>query len=282
MKVKVCLAITLISVGFGSVFARYGRTGTFDVEITGGYGISGFSTENESGLITNNGNVQFVVNGIYYLSESLGLGFGSGYSRYSNVSQLNSFSSKVSAVDAKGVKFEYRVSAARIEESQSTGLFEIPIFVAYRVSVLPDNGLISRKKQKGVLFFADAGLKLSVPIQSDYKCTKGIVETKGYYSQTNAEITNNSDLGFGVNRKISFAGELPTQLATSLCFDLGLSVPVQKKHLLLGLYMTSGLGSIIKFNGGQLVIYKDSYQSIASVRGATTLTQMGVKLGVGF
>ena len=241
------------------------------LEIGGGYGLSGLSGKIENGSITPGMGYQLSLNGKYFFTSNLGVGIGAGYSTYSSKAELTTYSAIIPSVDDENENFEYRIAASGIKEEQKLTALEIPIFLAYRKSLSEKLGI------NGSL-----GLKFSLPLSATYQCTEGTIETRGYYSAYNVELYNMPNHGFEKVENVNYSGDLSTQMVYSLFANAGITIPVGKMGINIGVYGSYGLSSILKPETNQLMVYPGEYQSVTSLTAKVTLISGGVKFGICF
>ncbi len=242
-----------------------------EIEIGGGYGLSGFSGRIENGSITPGMGYQLSLNGKYYFTTNLGVGIGAGYSAYTSKAELTNYSANIASVDDENENFEYRVTANGIKEEQKLSALEIPIFLAYRKN-------LSEKLR----IFGNLGLKFSLPLSATYQCTEGTIETRGYYPAYNVELNNMPNHGFEKVENIKYSGDLTTQMAYSLFANAGVTVPIGKMGINIGVYGSYGLNSVLKPATNQLMVYSGQYKSITSLAAKVALISGGVKIGICF
>jgi len=254
-----------------TALASWAQDKKFQLEIGGGYGLSGLSGKIENGSITPGMGYQLSLNGKYFFTSNLGVGIGAGYSTYSSKAELTTYSANIPSVDDENENFEYRIVESGIKEEQKLSALEIPIFMAYRKSLSEKLGL-----------FGNVGLKFSLPLSATYQCTEGTIETRGYYSAYNVELYNMPNHGFEKVENINYSGDLSTQMTYSFFANAGLTIPVGKMGINIGVYGSYGLSSVLKPETNQLIVYPGEYQSVTSLADKITLISGGIKFGVCF
>jgi hypothetical protein len=241
------------------------------LEIGGGYGLSGLSSKVENGSITPGMGYQLSLNGKYFFTSNIGVGIGAGYSAYSSKTELTTYSANIASVDDENENFEYRIAASGIKEEQKLSALEIPIFLAYRKSLSEKLGLNG-----------SFGLNFSLPLSATYQCAEGAIETRGYYSAYNVELYNMPNHGFEKVENISYSGDLTSTIAYSLFANAGINIPVGKIGINIGVYGSYGLNSGLKPETNQLTVYPMKYQSVTSLADKVSLVSGGLKIGVCF
>ena len=254
-----------------SVLSGKAQDKKLELEIGGGYGLSGLSGKIVNGSITPSMGYQLSLNGKYFFTSSLGVGIGAGYSAYSSKAELTTYSANIASVDDENENFEYRIAASGIKEEQKLSALEIPIFLAYRKSLSEKLGLNG-----------SIGLKFSLPLSATYQCTEGTIESRGFYSSYNVELYNMPNHGFEKVENVNYSGDLTTQMAYSLFANAGVTIPMGKMGINIGVYGSYGLNSILKPVANQLMVYPGEYQSVTSLTDKVTLFSGGVKFGVCF
>lgn len=241
------------------------------LEIGGGYGLSGLSGKIENGSVSPGMGYQFSLNGKYFFSQNMGAGIGIGYAAYSSNAELNSYSANIASVDDESENFEYRVAADGVKEKQALSALEIPVFLAYKKDLSEKLGM-----------FGNAGLKISLPLSATYECSEGTIDTRGYYSAYNVELYDMPNHGFEKVENINYTGDLTTQLSYSLFANAGVTIPVGKMGINIGVYGSYGLNSVLKPEATQLVVYPGEYQSVTSISNKISLLNGGINIGFCF
>lgn len=243
----------------------------FELEINGFYGLSGLKGSVVDGSITPGLGYQLSIDGKYFFTSNFGIGIGAGYASYNSMVELKNYVSNTSAIDDESENFEYRVTASGIKENIELRTFEIPVFLSCKLPLSDKLGLV-----------ANAGVKASIPITATYQCTAGALETKGYYSSNNVEYSNMPNHGFESIDKISFSGQLSSEMAYSLFGNIGISIPLGKISLNLSVLGSYGLNAAIKPFGNLLIDYPGKYNSISSLSEQVSVIGGSLKFGVSF
>lgn len=254
-----------------TAFTSNAQEKKLQLEIGGGYGLSGLSGKMENGSFTPGMGYQLSLNGKYFFTSNIGVGIGAGYSAYSSNAELTSYSANIPSVDDESENFEYRVTASGIKEKQKLSTLEIPVFLAYRKSLSEKLGL-----------FGNVGLNFSLPLSATYQCTEGTIEARGYYPAYNVELYNMPNHGFEKVENINYSGDLSTTMATSLFANAGITIPVGKMGINIGVYGSYGLNSVLEPATNQLMVYPMKYQSVTSMADKVSIVSGGVKIGVCF
>lgn len=254
-----------------TVFASKAQDKKLQLEIGGGYGLSGFSGKIENGNITPGMGYQLSLNGKYFFTSNIGVGIGAGYSAYSSKAELTTYSGTITSVDDENENFEYRITASGVKEEQKLTALEIPVFLAYRKSLSEKLGLLG-----------NVGLKFSFPLSATYQSTGGTLETRGYYPAYNVELYNMPNHGFGKVENINYSGDLSAQMAYSLFANAGITIPVGKMGIDVGIYGSYGLNSVLKPEANQLMVYPMKYQSVTALADKVSLVSGGLRIGIVF
>jgi OmpA-OmpF porin, OOP family len=263
--------IIAISVLFFLFLAGNAQDKKFQLETGGSYGLSGLSGKVENGSITPGMAYQLSLNGKYFFTSNIGVGIGAGYSAYSSTAELTTYSANIASTDDENENFEYRITASGINEEQKLSALEIPIFLAYRKSLSEKLGM-----------FGNAGLKFSLPLSATYQSTGGTIETRGYYPAYNIELHNMPNHGFEKVENISYSGNLTTQMAYSLFANAGITLPLGKMGINIGVYGSYGLNSVLKPEATQLMVYPGEYRSVTALAEKVALISGGLKFGLCF
>ncbi len=254
-----------------TAFSSKAQDKKLQLEIGGGYGLSGLSGKVENGSISPGMGYQLSLNGKYFFTSNIGVGIGAGYSAYSSKAELITYSANIASVDDENENFEYRIAASEVKEEQKLSTIEIPVFLAYRKNLSEKLGLNG-----------SIGLKFSLPLSATYQCTEGTIETRGYYPAYNVELYNMPNHGFEKVENMSYSSALTTTMAYSLFANAGITIPVGKMGINIGVYGSYGLNSVFKPEATQLMVYPGEYQSVTSLTDKVTLISGGVKFGICF
>jgi hypothetical protein len=245
------------------------ETKKLEFGINGFYGLSGLSGAVINGSISPGLGYHLSIDGKYFFLNSIGVGIGAGYATYTSKADLSNYVSNTPATDDQGESFEYRVTASGIKEELHLSAIEIPVFLAYRKSPSKKIGLQG-----------NVGLKVSLPLSATYNCTEGAIETTGYYPSNNVVYANMPNHGFETITKMSYSGNLSTTMAYSLFGNVGITIPMGKMRLNLGIYGSYGLNSVLEPKSNLLIDYPGNYNSLSSLSGKVSLVSAGVRLGV--
>jgi hypothetical protein len=235
------------------------------------FGLSGLSGSLPNGNVKPALGYQFAIDWRYFFSPKWGIGLGAGYAANASNGNLDSYSLKTPSTDDTGESFEYRLTASGIKEKLKLNAVEIPVYLAYRKKVSKKLGL------QGSL-----GFKVSLPVSATYQATEGTIETKGYYPAYDAEFSNMPNHGFEKIDKINYSGDLTTQMAYSIFCGFGVSKPLGKVGLTIGVYGSYGLSSVLQPGNNQLFTYPLIYNSLTNLSEKTNMVSGGLKIGVKF
>jgi OmpA-OmpF porin, OOP family len=268
MKTKIYLTIIILCL---LILTSNAQNECLEFEIIGGYGLSGLMDKIENGHLKSGLGYQFSLNSKFFFTHNFGAGIGAGYASFNSKAWLTSYSTSLAMVDDESENFEYRVIADGIVEKQTLSALEIPIFLAYRKSLIEKLGV-----------YANAGLKLSFPLTATYECTVGTIDTRGYYSAYNVALHDMPNHGFGKSTNITYSGDLSTRMAYSIFANAGVTVPVGVFGFSLGVYGSYSLNSVLNPKSKQLMVYPGNYQSATSVIDKVSLVTVGANLGIQF
>jgi len=186
-----------------------------------------------------NGNIKgkagYTVNAAYsyFFNQHWGLQTGIGLQSFKALSTLNATTS-VSDVDTEGDTYQFRTYYENWQEEQHTLFIDIPLELQYRFGI---------GKKTSIL--ASAGVKMALPVSSGYKSIGGQIQTTGYYSQWNVEITDFPAQGFTTVTN-NYSGNLSLKPTYMGIVDLGGLYNLTKKmDLYAGAYLNYGLNKVI-------------------------------------
>jgi len=242
-----------------------------EFEIGGGYGLSGITGKIENGSITPGMGGRFSIGAKYFFSEKIGIGFDCSIAKYNGTAKLSDYSAAIASTDDEEESFEYRVVASGIAEDIHFLAAEPALYLAYRQKISDKLGI-----------YGKLGIKASVFLSAAYQCKAGTLETRGYYPAYNVELYELPNHGFDKVEHISYSGNLETSVLNSAFMDAGITIPVGKIGLNIGVYGSYGLNPVLEPEINQLMIYPMKYQSVTSLLDKVSLLSGGLKMGIQF
>lgn len=210
-------------------------------------------------------NLQFNV----ALSHTVGIGIGAGYSKFSSDVSLDKYYKATAAIDNEGDNYEYRVYASNLKENQLINFIEIPFLL-----VLQNQDHKKFKMSLGI------GAKAMVPVQSHFYGTSGEIETRGFYSQYNVELSNMPNHGFDIFPIKEASGQLSTKVSYAALMELGANISLGKFYLTLDITGTYGLTSISLSR--ELFTPDHGYQSLSSISSNCEAFSIDARAGLAF
>lgn len=167
----------------------------------------------------------------YYFNDNWGIAAGLGFSGYASYIELNTLKSWSSYPDGSALYDSEREQYDRHDtyvrgwkERTATYMLDIPISAQYRY---PINDKVS--------LFAAVGLKLGLPIVSQYKVRGGEIEHQGYYSRWNMTLSQTGAFDYYTETAERDFARLGNQQTYSLkmpsvapMLDLGVLLPVAR------------------------------------------------------
>jgi len=211
----------------------------------------------------------------HFFTPHWGVQTGLGLQSVSATALLN-YMAGTPSVDADGDSYEFRTYYNNWKEKQRVLLFDIPLGLQYTHAL-----------GKKLSLLATAGGKIDIPLTSDYKIKSGEIVTKGFYSQWNAEVSDNARHDFTtITHRPS--GDLSLKTCCSLFADLGGLYPLSDKlDLYMGAYMGYGLSNLAN-RGSKMVYQQDgTYNGVLAsnlidrVRPVTFGVKVGLYLRLG-
>lgn len=143
-------------------------------------------------------------------------------------------------IDSEGSAFEFRVKANGYREEQKVWAVNIPVMLQYH-PVFNRNG-----------FYAQGGLRVSLPVSQKYTTSADQISAFGYYPDVNLEITDLPVHGFGTQAGWKGKGEYDLKLSFALAAELGWRFRLSaNNNLYAGLYLDYGLNDIKETSGDQ-------------------------------
>lgn len=169
----------------------------------------------------------------YYFSENWSFGTGAELQYMQGAIIVPGIEGAFMTQDSEVDAFEFRYRANNFSESQEVYFLNIPLQVQYESSGM-------------ARFYAAAGIKAGLVLNSEYRNTATSLETSGYYPQYDVELTDPNFAGFGefgtVNNSDS-ALDLKTNFVAHL--ESGVKLMLENSQsLYMGLFLDYGLNDI--------------------------------------
>ena len=135
--------------------------------------------------------------------------------------------------DGEFEEFEFRYRATNFSENQEAYFLNIPVQVQYETS-----GTIR--------FYTTAGIKAGIVLSTKYQSSASSLETSGYYSQYDVELTSPEFAGFGEFRELGTSWSEP-KLTTNFVahMESGMKLMLENNNsLYMGFFLDYGLNKI--------------------------------------
>ncbi|MDD3322314.1 MAG: OmpA family protein [Paludibacter sp.] len=197
-----------------------------------GGGVHNLSYEIPNG--TEKGQAGYTLNAAYsyFFNPHWGLQIGFGFQSFKALSTLSTMTS-ITDVDTDGDSYQYRTYYKSWQEKQEALFMDIPLELQYRLGI---------GKKTSIL--ASAGVKMALPVSASYKSTAGQIQTTGYYSQWNVELTDLAEHGFTTITN-NYSGNLSFKPTFMGIVDLGGLYKLSEKiDLYAGAYLNYGLNKV--------------------------------------
>jgi outer membrane protein OmpA-like peptidoglycan-associated protein len=264
MKKQIILGLSLL-IG-GALQAQ--EAGSY-LHLNVGGGLHNLSYDIPNG--TEKGKAGYTLNAAYsyFFSPHWGLQTGIGLQSFSAISTLNTTTSATD-VDTDGDAYQYRTYYKNWQEKQQVLFMDIPLELQYRLGI---------GKRTSIL--ASAGVKVALPINTSYKTEGGEIQTTGYYSKWNVELTDLPEHGFTTING-NYPGVLSLKPAFMGIVDLGGLFKLSEKiDLYAGAYLNYGLNNAV--NSDTKVIYhkNGTYNGMFSSNQISNVKPISVGLKVG-
>ena len=169
----------------------------------------------------------------YYLSENWSIGTSAELQYMESSASLAAVEDAYTSVDTEGEEFEFRYRLEEFRENQYVYFLNLPVKVQY------ETGDIIR-------FYAAAGAKLGLVLQSEYDAEASAFTTSGYYPQYDAELNDPHFAGFGDFGAMNTSKkELDLQTNLVLNLETGVKFMLENDQALyMGLFVDYGLKDI--------------------------------------
>lgn len=181
----------------------------------------------------------------YAFNEHWSLGVGGEVQSYNTQAVFKSLEDSYSTVDNEGDEFEFNYEAGRYEERQYVYYLNIPLTVTYQ------------SQGEEMRFYASGGIKMGLPIHTEYSTRIQGLHTSGFYPQWNALLEAPMFMGFGEFGNQGVNGqELDLDNSYSLMAETGVKHVINEKNAIyLGIFVEYGLNTINKSNNDHLINY---------------------------
>jgi len=169
----------------------------------------------------------------YYLTENWSLGTGAELQYMEGSISLPTVQGTFMTQDVEADEFEFRYRATNFAENQEVYFLNIPLQVQYESSGT-------------VRFYGAAGVKAGLVLNSQYQSSATSLETSGFYSQYDVELTSPEFAGFGefaaINNEES---ELDLKTNFVAHMESGVKLMLENSQsLYMGLFLDYGLNDI--------------------------------------
>jgi len=169
----------------------------------------------------------------YYLSDNWSLGTGAEFQYMEGSIFLPNVQGAYMSQDPEGEGFEFRYKADNFSENQEVYFLNIPLQIQYESSGM-------------TRFYAAAGVKAGLVIDSKYQSKTTSLETSGYYPQYDVELTDPEFAGFGQFDQVSNSkSDLDLQTNFVAHIESGVKLMLENSQsLYMGLFLDYGLNDI--------------------------------------
>ena len=202
--------------------------------------------------VTNKFGISLGVSAIYNLTDNIGVRGGLEFNTYSANYALttDSLKSKDLSKDVNGTSF-YKIVNSDMDSLVKINFITIPLMVNF-----------TSGKPGKFGFFGEAGLKLSIPLSTNYTSSGRIYETMGYYPDlmTSDKILTASEIGwFYKKENFSESGDVKLRGVNMEFYgSAGINIPVgYYSNINIGPELTIGLTDIMR----HVNTYKDIFDN---------------------
>ncbi len=172
----------------------------------------------------------------YYISDVVGISSGFEFALYNSKATLNSAMTSYLTKDMENTDFLFKSTVSNYEETQKSTYLNIPIMLSLQFPVKDNNK-----------FYTSAGVKVGIPLSSNYKAKKGDVKNTGYYDFEDFEYQNVEELGFTTLQPKDSDGDYDLNIACILSLEAGMKWELKDNlSLYTGFYFDYGLNDIGK------------------------------------
>lgn len=199
----------------------------------------------------------------YYLSENWSIATGVELHYLEGSIYLNTVEGAYQTRDMEGEEFEFRYAAGDFSENQYAYFLNVPLQIQYETSGT-------------TRFYAAAGMKAGIVLETEYETKLASLTTSGYYPQYDVELTDPEFSGFGefgaVNNSKSEL-DLRTNFIANL--ESGIKFMLENSQsLYMGLFLDYGLHDIQpEASGERLIDYNNQDPEMFSTGSVLSATR---------
>ncbi|MBI6117933.1 hypothetical protein [Salegentibacter maritimus] len=180
----------------------------------------------------------------YYLTENWSLGTGAELQYMEGAIFVPTAQGAYMTQDSEAESFEFRYAASNFSENQEVYFLNIPLQVQY-------------ESLGTTRFYAAAGVKAGLVLNSEYQSSAGSLETSGYYSQYDVELTSPTFAGFGEFKAVNNSkSELDLKTNFVAHLESGVKLMLENnRSLYMGLFLDYGLNDIKPDTSGERFVH---------------------------
>lgn len=179
----------------------------------------------------------------YFLNSNWGIVTGLDLQYSSNRLGIQNQTFTNYEVDSRTSAFEYRVSANGYKEKQDFVSLAIPVFLQYRTAFSPKTTA-----------YINLGGKLLLPGKQNIDAKANTLALSGYYPDSNLEIDDLPNHGFGTLTNWSDETKVSLKTAVLLSVETGLAFKFKEQTLYTGLYFDYGLNNMLSKDASENIV----------------------------
>ncbi|MDR1022504.1 MAG: OmpA family protein [Prevotellaceae bacterium] len=182
-----------------------------------------------------------------FVSRSIGVGTGLSLSRYSAAARLDGATISLSnQQDTDGDSYNLHTELASYREQQQATFVHIPLMVSYQ----------SRHRYP---LYAQAGVKLSIPLGARYEIRNAVIHSEGYYPALDISMLSPPYMGFGVFNGKDAEGTLDLKPVYTAAAEAGVKWRLSHAlSLYAGLFIDYGLTEALRSPRSESLIHPDA------------------------
>lgn len=274
MRKTIIKALIAVSILFASATVVSAQKNKSEVSVSVAGGLSTLDYEAAFGNHKNGTGGNFGIGYTYFISKNFGLNTGAEFSLYQAELTQDKFNNvSRSLVDASdGELYDFYSSVKSYKEKQNVTYLNIPLMAQFQ----------SGEKNK---LYAQAGVKLGIPVKGKYKSSASEMVNKGFFHDTENWGETQEFMGFGTFTDYSNNEDIRLRVVCFFSADFGMKWALADKlFLYTGAYLDYGLNDIVKDSHNQnftkfgdttegLVPLNNSVLNSSIGYGSNTLTQ---------
>ncbi len=266
MRKIIIKSLIAVFILFASATVVSAQENKSEVSVSVAGGLSTLDYESAFGNHKNGVGGNFGIGYTYFISKNFGLNTGVEFSIYQTEFSKDKFNNvSRSLVDVSdGELYDFYSSVKDYKEKQNVTYLNIPLMVQFQ----------SGEKNK---LYAQAGVKLGIPMKGKYKSSASEMVNKGFFRDTENWGETQEFMGFGTYTNYSNDEDISLKVACFFSADFGMKWALSEKlFLYTGAYLDYGLNDIVKDSRNQNFIkFEDTADGLTPLNNSILNSSIG-------